>query len=137
MCAPRWKPVHPGGVDNRRSSMARRRGKGRRRPSFGGGQPDVRKLAQELQAEMLKTQEALGEETVKATAGGGVVTVVMTGHQKLRSVKIAPEVLDPDDVEMLEDLIVAAVNEAVERSQQLATERMGRLTGGLGIPGLL
>lgn len=115
--------------------MARR--KGGRRPRLGGGQPDMRKLAQELQAEMLKAQEALGEETVEASAGGGVVTVVMTGHQKLRSVKIDPEVLDPDDVEMLEDLIVAAVNEAVERSQQLAAERMGRLTGGLGLPGLL
>jgi hypothetical protein len=97
----------------------------------------MRKLAQELQAEMLKAQEALGEETVEVSAGGGVVTVVMTGHQKLRSVKIDPEVLDPDDVEMLEDLIVAAVNEAVERSQQLAAERIGRLTGGLGLPGLL
>jgi hypothetical protein len=97
----------------------------------------MRKLAQELQAEMLKAQEALGEETVEVSAGGGVVTVVMTGHQKLRSVKIDPEVLDPDDVEMLEDLIVAAVNEAVERSQQLAAERLGRLTGGLGLPGLM
>lgn len=112
--------------------MARR--KGSRRPSFGGGPPNMRKLAQELQAEMLKAQEALGEETVEVSAGGGAVTVVMTGHQKLRSVKIAPEVLDPEDVEMLEDLIVAAVNEAVERSQQLAAERMSRLTGGLGLP---
>jgi len=97
----------------------------------------MRKLAQELQAEMLKAQEALGEETVEVSAGGGVITVVMTGHQKLRSVKIDPEVLDPDDVEMLEDLIVAAVNEAVERSQQLAAERIGQLTGGLGLPGLM
>lgn len=114
--------------------MGRRKG-GRRLP--GGGQPNMRRLAQELQAEMLKAQEALGEETVEVSAGGGVVTVVMTGHQKLRSVKIAPEVLDPEDVEMLEDLIVAAINEAVERSQQLGAERMGRLTGGLGLPGLM
>lgn len=115
--------------------MGRR--KGGKRARIGGGRPDMRKLAQELQAEMLKAQEALGEETVEVSAGGGVVTVVMTGHQKLRSVKIDPEVLDPDDVEMLEDLIVAAVNEAVERSQQLAAERLGRLTGGLGLPGLM
>jgi len=92
------------------------------------------KQIQELQAEMLKTQEALGEETVEVSAGGGVVTVVMTGHQKLQAVRINPEVLDPDDVEMLQDLIVAAVNEAVERSQRMAAERMGQLTGGLGLP---
>ncbi len=115
--------------------MGRR--KGGKQVRLGGRPPDMRKLAQELEAEMLKAQEALGAETVEVSAGGGAVTVVMTGHQKLRSVKIDPEVLDPDDVEMLEDLIVAAVNEAVERSQQLAAERLGRLTGGLGLPGLM
>jgi DNA-binding YbaB/EbfC family protein len=91
---------------------------------------------QKLQEEMLQAQEALGEETVEVSVGGGAVTVVMTGHQKVQSVSIAPEVVDPEDVEMLQDLIVAAVNEAVERSQGLAADRMGTLTGGLGIPGL-
>jgi DNA-binding YbaB/EbfC family protein len=92
---------------------------------------------QKLQEEMLQAQEALGQETVEVSVGGGVVTVVMTGHQKVQSVTIAPEAVDPEDVEMLEDLIVAAVNEAVERSQGLAADRMGTLTGGLNIPGLM
>ncbi len=107
---------------------------GRRPPMPGGGQAGRMKQLQELQAGMLKAQEALEQETVEVSAGGGAVTVVMTGHQKVQSIRINPEVLDPDDVEMLQDLIVAAVNEAVERSQQMAAERMGRLTGGLGLP---
>ncbi len=92
---------------------------------------------QRLQEEMLKTQEALGEETITVTAGGGAITVVMTGQQRIQSISIAPEVVDPDDVEMLEDLVTAAVNEALQRSQELATERLGALTGGLSIPGLI
>ena len=92
---------------------------------------------QRLQEEMLKTQEALGEETITVTAGGGAITVVMTGQQRVQSISIAPEVVDPDDVEMLEDLVTAAVNEALQRSQELATERLGALTGGLSIPGLI
>jgi len=92
---------------------------------------------QRLQEEMLKAREALGEETITVTAGGGAITVVMTGQQRVRSISIAPEVVDPDDVEMLEDLVTAAVNEALQRSQDLATERMGALTGGLSIPGLM
>lgn len=92
---------------------------------------------QKLQEEMLKAQESLGEETVEVSVGGGAVTVVMTGHQKLQSITIAPEAVDPDDVEMLQDLILAAVNEAVERSQGLAADRLSALTGGLGIPGLM
>jgi len=92
---------------------------------------------QKLQEELVKAQEALAEETVTVTAGGGVITVVMTGHQRLQSVTIDPDVVDPDDVEMLQDLIVAAVNEAIERSQALAAERLSGLTGGLGLPGLV
>lgn len=102
-----------------------------------GGQMDVMQQVQKLQEEMLEAQEALGEETITATAGGGAVTVVMTGQQRIQSISIAPEVVDPDDVEMLEDLITAAVNEALQRSQELATERLGALTGGLRIPGLM
>jgi len=92
---------------------------------------------QRLQEELARAQEALAEETVTVTAGGGVITVVMTGHQRLQSVTIDPDVVDPDDVEMLQDLIVAAVNEAIERSQALAAERLSGLTGGLGLPGLV
>jgi DNA-binding YbaB/EbfC family protein len=101
--------------------------------SKGGG------LAGQLQAmqkQMLEAQEALGDRTVEISAGGGAIKVVMTGHQKLQSITIDPEVIDPDDVEMLQDLIVAAVNEAVEASQNLAADELGSITGGLNIPGL-
>ena len=107
----------------------------------GGGKPQQKQMMQQLQKlqeEMLQAQEALGEETVEVTVGGGALTLVMTGHQKLQSVAIDPQVVDSEDVELLEDLIIAAVNEAVKRSQELASERMGRFTAGLGldIPGL-
>ena len=92
---------------------------------------------QQLQEEMVKTQEALGDETVTVTAGGGAITVVISGHQKIETITIEPEVVDPDDVEMLQDLITAAVNEAIDKSQQLAADRLGALTGGLSIPGLM
>lgn len=92
---------------------------------------------QKLQEEMVKAQEDLGEETITVTAGGGAISVVMTGQQKVQSISIAREVVDADDVEMLEDLVTAAVNEALDRSQELAAERMGALTGGLNIPGLM
>lgn len=108
-----------------------------RRPGgLGGQQKQMMQQLQKLQEEMIEAQEALGEETVEVTVGGGVVKVVMTGHQKLQAVEIEPDVLDPDDVEMLQDLIIAAVNEAVDKSQEMASERMGGLTGGLNIPGL-
>ncbi len=128
--------------------MAKRKGKGKGFKLTGGGAgggglglPGGAKggLAGQLQAmqqQMLEAQEALGDKTVTVTAGGGAVTVVMTGHQKLESITIQPEVVDPEDVEMLQDLIVAAVNEAVEASQNLAAEEMGSITGGLNIPGL-
>jgi DNA-binding YbaB/EbfC family protein len=92
---------------------------------------------QKLQEDMVKTQEALGDETVTVTAGGGAITVVISGHQKIQSITIEPEVVDPDDVEMLQDLVTAAVNEAIDKSQQLAADRLGSLTGGLSIPGLM
>jgi hypothetical protein len=90
-----------------------------------------------LQEDMAATQEALGEETVEVTAGGGAIKVVMTGHQHVQSITIDPEVVTAGDVEMLQDLVVAAVNEAIEKSQSMAAERMSGLTAGLGIPGLL
>ncbi len=114
--------------------MSKRR-RGRFQPR--GGQMDMMRQVQKLQEEMVKAQEDLGEETVTVTAGGGAISVVMTGQQKVQSISIAPEVVDADDVEMLEDLVTAAVNEALERSQELAAERMGALTGGLNVPGLM
>ncbi len=103
-------------------------------PRAGGG--DMLAQLQKLQDEMAKTQEKLADETVEVTAGGGMIKAVMNGKQSLLSITISPEAVDPDDVEMLQDLIVAAVNEAIERSQALAAERMNALTGGLGLPGL-
>jgi len=111
--------------------------KKKRRFKPRGGQMDMMRQVQRLQEEMVKAQEALSEETITVTAGGGAITVVMTGQQQVQSISIAPEVVDPDDVEMLEDLVTAAVNEALERSQELAAEQMGALTGGLSIPGLM
>ena len=92
--------------------------------------------AQELQARLAKAQEKLAEATVEATAGGGAVTVTVTGHQQVKSIKIAPEAINPDDAEMLEDLVLAALNEAIAKSQDLAAESMRQATGGLNIPGL-
>ncbi len=85
---------------------------------------------------MLKAQEELGSITVEATSGGGAVTVVMNGHQEIQSVKISPEVVDPEDVELLEDMIMAALNEATQKSKEIVEKKMGALTGGLKIPGL-
>jgi nucleoid-associated protein EbfC len=111
------------------------------RPAVGGaggaGGGNMLSQLQKLQEEMAKTQEKLGDETVEVTVGGGMVTAVMNGHQKLVSISIAKDAVDPDDVEMLQDLIVAAINEAIEKSQGLAADRMSALTGGLSLPGLL
>jgi len=111
--------------------------KGRRLMRMPGGGGAMLQQLQKLQEEMVKTQEALGDETVTVTAGGGAITVVISGHQKIQSITIDPEVVDPEDVEMLQDLVMAAVNEAIDKSQQLAAERLGALTGGLRIPGLM
>ena len=109
------------------------RPKGPRAPGGGGG-GDMMAQFQALQEEMAKQQAALAEETVEAGVGGGVVKVVATGQQDIVSISIQPEVVDPDDVEMLEDLILSAVTEALELSRKLAEERMGGLTSGLGLP---
>ena len=92
---------------------------------------------QKIQEEMERTQEALGQEMIEATAGGGAVKVVVNGRQEIQSVTIDPDVVDPEDVEMLEDMIVAAVREAMSKAGELAAERMGAITGGLSIPGLM
>lgn len=92
--------------------------------------------AQELQARLAKAQEELATATAEGSAGGGMVKVVATGQQKVQSVKISPEVVNKEDVEMLEDLVTAAVNEALEKSQEMAQKRLSALTGGFNIPGL-
>ncbi len=112
-------------------------GKGFSLSSLGGGIPGGMKggLAGQLQAmqqKMMDTQESLNEQTVEISVGGGAITVVMNGHQKLESIKINPEVVDPDDVDMLQDLIMAAINEAVEATQKLASSEIESITGNLG-----
>ena len=97
---------------------------------------NVLKQAQKLQAKMMELQNSLEQEKVVGSAGGGMVTVTANGKQEIIKIKIDPQVVNPDDVEMLEDLILAAVNQAREKAQQLATEKMQSLTGGLNIPGL-
>ena len=96
------------------------------------------KQAQQMQAEMAKAQEELKNETVEASAGGGMVKVTMTGDMHLREIKIAPEAIDPDDPELLQDMVTAAVNEALRSAQELAATRMGGIAGlgGGGLPGL-
>lgn len=103
-------------------------------PGGGGGMGNLMSQVQKLQAEMEEAQAALEEEEISVTSGGGMVTVVMTGGQVIRSIKIDPQAVDPEDVEMLQDLIMAAVNEAYQKIQELQEERMGGLTGGLGLP---
>ena len=91
---------------------------------------------QKMQADMLAAQEALADETVEASVGGGMVTAVVSGTGDLKKISISPDVVDPDDVEMLEDLVVAAVVEATRMAQELAQQRMGGLTAGLDMGGL-
>ena len=98
------------------------------------GQFKMMKQLQQMQERMLKVQEELGEKSVEGSAGGGMVSVRVSGHQKLLSVEIKPEVVDPADVEMLQDLVLAAVNDALEKSRQLAQKELGSVTGGLGLP---
>lgn len=93
--------------------------------------------ARDLQAKMMKAQEELNNATVEATAGGGAVTIVMNGQQKIISIKISPEAIDPSDISLLEDLILTAMNDAIQKSQELAQKSFGALTGGLNIPGLM
>jgi len=95
------------------------------------------KQAQQMQAEMAKAQEELKNETVEASAGGGMVKVTMTGDMQLREITISPDAVDPEDVELLQDMVTAAVNEALRSAQELASNRMGGIAGmGGGLPGL-
>jgi DNA-binding YbaB/EbfC family protein len=101
------------------------------------GMGKMMKQAQQLQTKMMKMQEELADKTVEASAGGGMVKVVASGRQQVVSLVIEKEVVDPDDIEMLQDLIVAAVNDALAKSQEMVSGEMSKLTGGLSIPGLV
>ena len=98
---------------------------------------NLMKQAQKLQSKMLKMQEELADKTVETSAGGGMVKVVANGRQQILSIEIEKEVVDPDDVEMLQDLILSAVNDALVKSQEMVSEEMGKLTGGMNIPGMM
>jgi hypothetical protein len=103
----------------------------------GGGMGNLMKQAQKMQQEMERVQAELEEKEVEATAGGGVVSVVVTGKKEIKSISIKPEAVDPDDVEMLQDLILAAVNEGLRKADEMANGEMGKITGGLGkMPGM-
>ena len=97
---------------------------------------DLMKQAQKMQQEMGKIQEESKKKTVEATAGGGMVTAVANGAMEIVSIKIEKDVVNPDDIEMLEDLVSAAVNEALRRAQQMVNEDMGKMTGGMNLPGM-
>jgi len=96
----------------------------------------VAKMAQQMQAQMAQAQEELKDTTLEATAGGGAVRIVITGAQEVRSVEIDPSAVDGDEVEMLQDLVMTAMNEAIMRSKELERERMGRIAGSMGLPGM-
>ena len=101
------------------------------------GLGDLMKQAQKLQAKMMALQEELADKTVEATAGGGMVSVIVNGKQEITSLTIDPEVVDRQEIEMLQDLIIAAVNDGIRRAQQMGAEEMKKLTGGMAIPGLI
>lgn len=97
----------------------------------------MQQMVQQAQRQMQKIQEELADATVEGSAGGGAVTVVMNGHREVRSVTLSSDIVDPEDVEMLQDLLVAAFSDATRKAQELAEERMGPLMGGMQIPGLM
>ena len=96
----------------------------------------IAKMAEQMQTQMAQVQAELGDATLEATAGGGAVRVVITGAQEIRSIEIDPGAVDPAEVEMLQDLVVAAVNDAIAQSKELERQRMSSVAGGLGLPGL-
>lgn len=100
------------------------------------GMNNLARMAQQMQAEMGRVEEELRSLEVEGTAGGGAVTAVVTGRQELTSINIDPGVVDPTDVEMLQDLVTAAVNDALRRARETAEEKMARVTGGLRLPGM-
>ena len=107
-----------------------------KRDGKGTMDKSILRQAQQLQAKLAKAQEELSKLTVEASSGGGAVKVVLDGHQKVQSVKISPEVIEAGDVELLEDLVMAAVNEAIGKCQELVAKHLSTVTGGINIPGL-
>jgi len=106
-------------------------------PGFGGANMNnLMKQAQKMQRDMEKLQAELQDKEVEATAGGGAVKVIATGKKEIKEITIDPDVVDPDDVEMLQDLILAAVNEALRKAEEMVSSEMAKLTGGLGLGGL-
>lgn len=103
---------------------------------MGGNMNKMMKQVQKMQQDMMKLQEELGERKVESTAGGGAVKVIANGKNEIISIEIKPEAVDPEDVEMLQDLITAAINEALRQAQEMVSQEMGKLTGGLKIPGM-
>lgn len=106
---------------------------------FNGGMGNMQgmlKKVQKMQADMMKLQEDLKSRTVETTVGGGAVSVVVSGKKELKSIKIAPSAVDPDDVEMLEDLIISAVNEGMRKVDEMTEKEMGKVTGGMKLPGI-
>ena len=101
------------------------------------GMGNMMKQAQKLQSQMFKMQEEMAAKTVEATSGGGMVKAVANGRQQILSIQIEKEVIDPEEVDMLQDLIIAAVNDALNKSQEMVAAEMSKLTGGLNIPGLM
>ena len=101
------------------------------------GMGSMMKQAQKLQSKMLKLQEELADKTVETTSEGGMVKVVANGRQQIVSIQIEEEVIDPEDVEMLQDLILAAINDALTKSQEMVSGEMSKLTGGINIPGMM
>ncbi|MBF0499031.1 MAG: YbaB/EbfC family nucleoid-associated protein [Candidatus Riflebacteria bacterium] len=106
----------------------------------GGGVPNMQglmKQAQKMQEKIAQAQEELKTRTVEASVGGGVVTVIVTGGQEIQKITISPEVVDPKDIETLQDLVLSAVNAGMKKSQEMVQEEMGKITGGLNIPGMM
>lgn len=101
-----------------------------------GNMNKMMKQVQQMQTQMAKLQEELGSKLVDASAGGGMVQATANGKMEVTAIKIKPEAVDPEDVEMLEDLVLAAVNEALRKAQEMVNAEMGKITGGLKIPGL-
>jgi DNA-binding YbaB/EbfC family protein len=101
------------------------------------GLGNIMRQAQQLQAKMLKVQEEMAARTVEASAGGGMVTAVANGRQEIVSIRLEKEAVNPEDVEMLQDLVLAAVNAALKKAQEMVSEEMKKLTGGMNIPGLM
>lgn len=105
-------------------------------PGGGGNMNQMIKQAKKMQEQMEKMQAELKEKVVEASAGGGAITVKVSGKHELLEIKIKPEVVDPEDVEMLEDLILAVINDALKKSQEMVSGEMSKITGGINIPGL-